>query len=132
MPPARTVTQIGWDAAVRPVLRSRQDLLQAGLVLLTPNLCEEAQPVFAHYLANLGFRPAGAFHCGGQIGEFTECAYPCRVHYLAKRTGDAPSVSLVVAYIFEEGVVLVLREVGADPDIVLAGRCGSHSRWRRC
>ena len=106
---------------MRPILRSGRTRSRPVWYLLAPNLSKEAQPVLAHRFADLGFWPTCLFHSSRQVGKFTKRAYPCRVHDLAKRTGDAPSVSLVVAYILEERVVLTLRKVGADPDIVLAG-----------
>jgi hypothetical protein len=70
-------------------------------------------------------------HRCGQIGKVTDSAHPCRLHDLAERTGHPPSVTLVKTQILEERVVLVLREVRPDADMVLAGRCGSRSQSPR-
>jgi hypothetical protein len=53
--------------------------------LLTPNISEEAQPILAHNLANLGLWPTFVFHCSGQIGKIAECAHPRRVHDVAQK-----------------------------------------------
>jgi hypothetical protein len=101
-----------------PVAARKADFRAARL--LTPNIGEEAQPILAHNLANLGLWPTFVFHRSGQIGKIAECAHPRRVHDVAQRTRHAPPISLVMANIFEEGIILALGEVGPDPDMVLA------------
>jgi hypothetical protein len=70
------------------------------------NISEEAQPILAHNLMNLGLRPTFVFHCSGQIGKIAECTHPRRVHDVAQRTRHPPPISLVMANIFEEGIIL--------------------------
>jgi hypothetical protein len=70
------------------------------------NISEEAQPILAHNLTNLGLWPTFVFHCSGQIGKIAECTHPRRVHDVAQRTRHPPPISLVMANIFEEGIIL--------------------------
>src|SRR5262249_43277604 len=86
--------------------------------------------IFTHNLADFGLRPAGAIHGSGQIGKVADPAHPRRVDDIVERAGYPPPMSVVMANILEKIFILILGEVGPDPDIVLA-RNTDHVLYRR-
>src|SRR6516162_710972 len=89
--------------------------------LFTPSIIQHAQPILAHNLSDFGVRPASPFHSGGQIGKVAEPAHPRRIDDIAERSRYPPSISLVMANILEKGIILILGEVGPDPNILFPG-----------
>jgi hypothetical protein len=114
-----TISRVTWAAVI-----------SLTCALLTPDIGQHAQPILAHDFANLGLRPAGAFHCSSQIGKVAYPAYPNRVDDIAERARYPPPIPLVMANILEKRIILILGEVGPDPNILLT-RDADHVVHRR-
>ena len=55
-----------------------------------------------------------------RLGKSPILRSPAGVDDIAERAGYPPPLSLVMANILEKGIILILGEVGPDPDIILA------------